>query len=280
MMKIVIDEIHYHVEVCGNGRPLMLLHGFTGASTTWSELAKYLNSDYMCVMPDMIGHGKTSSPLNGDHYEITTVASHLIKILDELQVKKVDLLGYSMGGRVALAFAVNYPERVGKLILESASPGLETEEQRKERRKNDQQLATSILKNGVRAFVDYWERIPLFASQLLLPAEKKEQLRKQRLNNSAHGLANSLLYMGTGSQPSYWQQLVNLRMEVLFLAGSLDRKFCTIAEKMQKMTPFSKKMIVSNCGHAIHVEDCEKFGTIVSEFLSKKNDKGMNNNDS
>lgn len=274
MRKIVVDSVRYHVEIRGKGMPMLLLHGFTGDSSTWAQLAENLCLERTCIMPDIVGHGKTDSPENGLLYEIENVANHLKKILDTLKVEQVDLLGYSMGGRLALAFAVKYPERVRRLILESASPGIKSEEERLERRQKDEQLAMFILEKGVRVFVDYWEKIPLFASQLSLSSITKKAIREQRLKNSPSGLANSLLYMGTGSQPSYWDELIHLPMEVLYIVGSLDKKFCLLANKMQQLTRSSQKVVVPQSGHAIHVENCEKFGTIVSEFLSKKIDRG------
>lgn len=141
MRNFVIDHVRYHVELSGKGLPLLLLHGFTGDSTTWANLVEKLQLERRCIMPDIVGHGKTESPEDSSSYEIKTVASHMIQLLDRLKIKQVDLLGYSMGGRLALAIAVNYPERVRRLILESASPGLETEEERAERRQKDNQLA-------------------------------------------------------------------------------------------------------------------------------------------
>lgn len=125
-------------------------------------------------------------------------------------------------------------KKVRKLILESASPGLETEEERKNRSMNDFRLARFIKEEGIQSFVDYWETIPLFATMEKLPAETKRSIRKQRLNNSPIGLANSLIGMGTGSQPSWWENLSQLSCEVLLLTGEKDVKFCRIAEKMMK----------------------------------------------
>lgn len=272
-MNIVIDDVRYHYELFGQNDdipPLLLLHGFTGDGTTWEPLCKQLEEERQCIVLDIIGHGRTESPEDGKYYNINQVAYHLEQLLNALHIEKIDLLGYSMGGRLALTFAVHYPERVHKLILESASPGLKTEAERSARRLQDEKLAQFILEQGVQAFVQYWEGISLFRTQQSLPSYKKDKIRKQRLQNTATGLANSLLFMGTGTQPSLWSKMDKLPMEVLFITGKLDEKFCKIANKMCEITPKGQNIVVSRCGHAIHVEDCEKFDTIVSEFLSKK----------
>ncbi|MEH7304331.1 2-succinyl-6-hydroxy-2,4-cyclohexadiene-1-carboxylate synthase [Neobacillus drentensis] len=271
-MDIVIDGIHYHVEVYGDGLvPLILLHGFTGDSTTWAPFHECMGKLTKLVIPDIIGHGKTDAPDDVSRYEIEAAASDLKGILNQMGFEQVDLLGYSMGGRLALTFSHLFPGRVRKLILESSTPGLETEDERQQRRMKDAELAHFINAQGISAFVDYWEEISLFSTLKRLPLESQQKIREQRLNNSPTGLANSLLGMGTGSQPSWWGKLGELSCEVLLLTGAEDHKFCHIAERMMKELKNSSWVVIEDSGHAIHVEEPEKFGTIVSDFLSKEN---------
>lgn len=267
-MNIVIDSIRYHVDTCGEGFPLLLLHGFTGDSSTWMDFCGQWGQHSSLLALDIIGHGKTDAPENVEKYNILRAADDLQQILEKNHIEKTDILGYSMGGRLALTFAVKYPHMVRKLILESASPGLETVEERKQRMNHDGKLADFIKKNGIEAFVEYWENIPLFESQKRLSDSVQLSIRQQRLNNSITGLTNSLLGMGTGSQPSWWDQLCHLEMDILLITGSMDKKFCRIADNMQNKLKKARMVTVENCGHAIHVEKREKFGTIVSEFLS------------
>lgn len=268
-MDRFIDNVHYHVEMCGEGFPLMLLHGFTGDSSTWAPFCQEWGSHSQLIMPDIIGHGKTDSPEELHRYTIESAANDLRLLLDELMIDKVDLLGYSMGGRLALTFCLLYPERVRKLILESATAGLVTAEERELRSEKDDELANFILQNGIIKFVDYWEKIPLFSSMGEARNEVKAAIRQQRLQQSPIGLANSLRGMGTGSQPSWWEELEEIACEVLLITGEKDAKFCRIAEKMAAQCKFSRRVIVEKSGHAIHVEEPEKFGTIVSGFLAQ-----------
>jgi 2-succinyl-6-hydroxy-2,4-cyclohexadiene-1-carboxylate synthase len=270
-MKIISDGIQYHVEVYGEGSiPLVLLHGFTGDASTWTPFYDAWGKQVKLINPDIIGHGKTDSPDVLSRYQIESVAKDLKTILDQLAVKQVDLLGYSMGGRLALTFALLFPNEVRKLILESASPGLATENERHLRRLKDAELAKFINEQGIRSFVDYWEEIPLFQTMKRLPSVQKQIIREQRLNNYPPGLANSLLGMGTGSQPNWWGKLNELTCEVILLTGEKDKKFCDIANKMMKELKNSSWVVFEGSGHAIHVEEPEKFGTIVSDFLSKE----------
>jgi 2-succinyl-6-hydroxy-2,4-cyclohexadiene-1-carboxylate synthase len=266
-MEIVIEGIQYHIETCGEGDPLLLLHGFTGDSSTWLPFCESWGKHSRLIIPDLIGHGKTDVSDAAGRYKIERAAEDLSHILEKLDCKKVNVLGYSMGGRLALTFAILYPEKVNKLILESSSPGLLTESERAERRMKDGELADFIKEKGMEKFVDYWENIPLFSTMRNLPQKIKEKVRQQRLSHTPQGLANSLIGMGTGAQPSWWGKLGELNHQVLLLTGEKDEKFCRIAEKMQNLLKNSSRMVVENSGHAIHVEVKEKFGTIVSEFL-------------
>lgn len=271
-MNVKINGVDYHVEVSGVGFPVILLHGFSGDITTWSKCEKGLMKNTRIIKIDLVGHGKSSSPDSIERYEMKSVVEDLRIIFQKLNIVQADVVGYSMGGRVALAFSLMNPTLVRKLVLESASPGLVTEEEKSSRRKQDQLLASNIKQNGIDWFVEYWGNISLFESQKKLPALIRQRIKEQRMQNSIKGLANSLIGMGTGSQPSYWDNLNEYSGEVLLLTGSIDKKFVMIAEKMSKYLKNSQWVNIDGCGHAIHVEQPEKFGTIVSGFLSNKSD--------
>lgn len=267
-MKTMINGVRYNVEQCGDGFPLVLLHGFTGAASTWKPFCPIWGQHSTLLMVDLIGHGETESPGDIARYDIKKAAMDLKAILDQLGIEKADFLGYSMGGRTAITFASQYPERVRKLVLESTTPGLVYPEDREARIQQDHKLANKIEQEGLKQFIDFWESIPLFQSQLNLPAEVREQIRSQRLRNEPVGLANSLRGMGTGAQPSWWDKLEDFDFETLLITGELDEKFCKIATEMASRLPNPTHLTINGCGHAIHVEEREKFGTIVSEFLS------------
>lgn len=268
-MKIDANGVFYHVEIVGSGEPLVLLHGFTGSIDTWKMLQKQLAHSFQLIMIDIIGHGNTESPHDFKRYSMKHSVKDMIAIFDQLKLDKVNLLGYSMGGRLALSIAILHPKRVKKLILESSSPGLKTEEERQNRRMSDDALATMIIDKGMEAFIHYWENIPLFASQKTLPQQVKEQIRLGRLKNSPLGLANSLRGMGTGSQPNWWNSLSLVDLPVLLICGKLDMKYCQIADEMNTLLPHSLVKKLEGCGHTIHVEQPKIFGNIVYDFLTE-----------
>lgn len=266
-MKVSVNGTDYHIDMVGEGFPLVVLHGFTGNGASWRRFGDLWSNGAKLIMIDIIGHGETEAPCDPERYSMDYAVGDLAELLRSLGIDYADFLGYSMGGRLALSFAVKYPEMVRKLVLESASPGLKTEEERVERRENDALLAKRICNEGLRQFVDFWEGIPLFQTQTKLPVEVQQRIREQRLTNSELGLSNSLIGMGTGAQTSNWEALSELTCETLLITGSLDKKFCQIASEMCELVKNSKWIVVDGCGHAIHVEQEEKFGTIVREFL-------------
>ncbi|PLT29304.1 2-succinyl-6-hydroxy-2,4-cyclohexadiene-1-carboxylate synthase [Peribacillus deserti] len=267
-MKILCSGIEYNIEIRGEGEALVLLHGFTGSAENWDYPSRFFSENLKLIAIDIIGHGKTESPTDLSRYSMVRVVEDLKLIFDTLNIGKAAILGYSMGGRLALSFAALYPEYINSLILESASPGLNNEQERDVRTKSDWKLAEFIEGKGMEAFVDYWSHIPLFQSQLLLSKEEQESIKKQRLNNTKHGLANSLRGMGTGAQASWWNTLKTLSFRVLLITGSLDKKFCKLAAEMNELLTAGVWVIIENAGHAVHVEQPEEFGHIVSDFLA------------
>lgn len=263
-----VGKNKYHCITAGKGEPLVLLHGFTGTSATWRPFMERWASAFRVIAIDLPGHGKTATP---DFPNMIEFCDELAEILRLFSIKKCHLLGYSMGGRVALSFSKRHPDYLDSLLLESASPGLKTESEREQRRQQDQQLADKIVTEGVPAFVDMWEKLPLFATQTALPRAVQQAVREERLGQTEAGLAKSLREMGTGVQPSWWDQLHALRMPVYLIVGNLDEKFVRINQAMEKTMTQSELVVVHESGHSVHVEQAEKFATIVMEFLYLKN---------
>jgi 2-succinyl-6-hydroxy-2,4-cyclohexadiene-1-carboxylate synthase len=268
-MKIETNGVQYHVKEVGDGEPLLLLHGFTGSGENWSPYILEWSGQFKLIIVDIIGHGNSESPKDQERYQMDRVVEDLHFILQHLNINKINLLGYSMGGRLALSFAANYPNVIRSLVLESSSPGLKTEEERQIRVANDEKLARKINEGGLAAFIDFWESIPLFETQKRLTPEIQNALRTQRLKNDPLGLANSLIGMGTGSQLSWWTKLASMEFPVLLLCGEEDVKFCRIAEEMDNLLPNSVLKVIPKSGHAIHVEQRQIFGKIVKEYLNK-----------
>ncbi|WP_047983650.1 2-succinyl-6-hydroxy-2,4-cyclohexadiene-1-carboxylate synthase [Ornithinibacillus californiensis] len=263
-MRKVIRDCQYWYEVYGNGEAVVLLHGFTGSTKTWKYFVEKYQSEFKIIVIDLPGHGRTITP---SPISMEQCCYDLHAILTDAGVNSFHLVGYSMGGRTALTYAMYFQEQLKSLILESSSPGLATEEERIGRMANDENLAIKLEANGVKAFIDFWEKIPLFETQKSLPEDVVAEVRNERLSQTKEGLALSLRGMGTGSQPNWWGKLSSVTKPVLLLVGEKDNKFIQLNKKMHESLSNSKLKVVENAGHAIHVERPAFFGKIVEEFI-------------
>ncbi len=270
--RIKVNGVAINVEIL-EAKPghsfvtLVLLHGFTGSAASWGQhLNTFASYGFRVIALDMLGHGRSDVPLDSQRYTIEQCQVDILAVLDRLGVHEGEavLLGYSMGGRIALYTAFSSFFRA--LILESASPGLVDSLEREQRRRSDEQLAAKIEREGVETFVNYWEQLPLFASQRRLPHEQQQAVREQRLHNEAVGLANSLRGVGTGMQPALQERLATLSIPVLLVAGILDTKFCTIAQHVAQSLPNAQVRIVPDAGHTVHLEQPALFDHLVRDF--------------
>lgn len=236
---------------------MLMLHGFSGSGRVWQGLRF---AGWRISAVDLLGHGDTDAPAAPARYCLEYAASDLA----EMCAQPAFVLGYSMGGRLALYFALHYPEKVRGLILESTSPGLESEQERAARAASDSALADSIERDGIPAFVDQWERMPLFATQT---CDQRAALRPIRLAQRPHGLANSLRGMGVGVQPSLWGRLSEIAVPTLIVNGALDAKYCAVGERMAALISSAKQIVIPDAGHTTHLEKPEAFRTVVQAFL-------------
>ena len=244
----------------------VLLHGFTGSSQAWGPriVDGLAGAKLPPVLVDLPGHGKEVDRVDPARFTLDATLGSI----SAAGVWPTDLVGYSMGARIALHFAVAHPDRIRRLVLESGSPGLEGESERESRRAADEALAARLVADGVEAFVDFWENQPLFETRRALPAETWAYQRALRMRNDAASLAAALTALGTGSLPSLWDRLPGLATPTLLLVGELDAKFVDIAERMAASMPDATVVVVPDAGHTVHVERPAAWLEAVTGFLS------------
>ena len=261
------DGLHLRVVSSAGDTPVLLLHGFTGSSETWAPLRDALGDGFATLAVDLPGHGASGAPDNPGRYALGRLAADLARVLDAFGVERGTVLGYSLGARAALRFALDHPARVAALVLESVSPGIVDPEERAARRASDAVLADAIEREGVAAFVDLWEQWPLFASQAALSQATRERLRAQRLANRPRGLANSLRGAGAGAEAPIVEQLPTIGAPTLLVAGALDTKYVALGQLMERLMPRARLSVVEGAGHAVHLEQPAVFAALVAEFL-------------
>lgn len=224
----------------------MLLHGFTQTGRSWDDVRAALGGErYSPVLaPDLRGHGAAR-----DVRPVTFAA--VVEDLDGLVPPGTTLAGYSMGGRIALLFALAHPDRVARLVLLGASPGLADPVARAARRAEDEARAVALEEHGIEAFAAAWERLPLWHGQ---PPEVRARACAERLAQDPAALAASLRGLGTGVMGPLWDRVGELAMPVVLAAGERDAKFRALAEDMAVRIPRAEVALVAGAGHAAHLE--------------------------
>ena len=244
---------------------ILFLHGFMGSGADWTGAISALDERFYCVAPDLPGHG-ASLGLSPECYAIEGTTRALLDLLDDLDIERAALVGYSMGGRLALYLALRHPERCSRLYLESASPGIESEAEREERRRSDEEKAARLESGDLESFLDDWYRQPLFAA-----LARREGLLQAtigaRLRNDPTELARSLRGMGTGQQPSLWDELGALRVPALAVAGELDERYVAVARRMASLNPHVQAAVVTGAGHSVRLEAPEAYLTLLERSL-------------
>jgi len=258
-----------HTEVEGRGHPLMLLHGFTGDTSTMWPLGHEITGIRTVVAVDLPGHGATGVLDDHADYRFENTVDALAETTRQLGHDSVDVIGYSMGGRIALGLAVRHPDLVRSSVLIGATAGIVSDVERDIRRRTDDDLAEEILTDGLESFVDYWMDLPLFETQGRLGQNALHDAREQRLRNHPEGLAGSLRGSGSGNQPSLWRELHRVTGPVLLMVGDEDPRFRSLAIRMASGLPHAEIAVLPDAGHAVHLENPAAAVIAIRTFLDE-----------
>ncbi len=252
--------------VAGDGVPVTLLHGFTQSGRSWRELIAHMPEGWKWIVPDLRGHGETQVWKDAA-CTMDACTADLIRLWDALEVEKTHLVGYSMGGRLALHVAARHPERLLSLVTIGAHAGLE-EEAREGRRRGDEALAERIEKEGVEAFARHWGSLPLFAGLERRGPNYVAEIHAERLRNHAAGLACSLRGMGAGVMEPLWDDLVHVTIPCTFVAGQLDHGYVASARRLASTLTNGRLEIVPRAGHTVHQERPDAFARVLTAHLA------------
>jgi len=222
-----------------------MVHGFSQTERSWDAVG--LDDALALRVPDDRDFAATAAELGNAGGRATYI-------------------GYSMGGRLCLQLALDRADLVERLVLISASPGIEDDAERAARRSSDDDLARDVEREGVDAFLRRWLAQPLFAT---LPSERAG-LDERKAGNTTARLAHQLRALGQGAQPNNWRRLHELGMPVLLIVGSRDTKYVDIARRMQRTLPDSRLEVVEGAGHACHLENPEWVATHIASWLADR----------
>jgi 2-succinyl-6-hydroxy-2,4-cyclohexadiene-1-carboxylate synthase len=254
-----------------SGAPFVVaLHGFTGNGADFAPLAQAW-PELNWLAPNLPGHARDPHAPEApkDDCSLQATLRYLDSVAASTAHKPKILLGYSLGGRLALHWALAQPNRWAALVLIGGSAGLTNRGDRAARKAQDEALARQILSGGVAAFLDEWRQRPLIATQAQLPASWLRAMDANRAQLRAEGLAASLRGCGRGELESVEDRLAELSLPVLWCAGAEDEKYAALANQMAARCPRGESFIVPQAGHMAHLENCSAFAQGLRAFLQK-----------
>ena len=229
--------------------PVVLLHGFAGTAHHWDRVAGAMPPADVELRPLELADADPLTPEG---------ATRLVALRAP---RRFVLAGYSMGGRVALHVALALGGRVSRLVLISASAGIEDHAARAQRRAADEALADAIEREGLERFIERWRAVPLFAGD---PAWVGEAVAEDERRCSPAVLAASLRGLGPGSMTPMWGRLSELRMPVTILAGARDVRYVEEGRRLAEGIADATLEIIPGAGHRLAIEAPEAVARAVS----------------
>lgn len=277
--------------------PVVLLHGFMQSSTSWDSIARSLTNRFCVYVLDFIGHGLTEKSKKPARYTYEDMAASVDYFLRKVvcaqekrgrekrvhtrrdltnrsqtkhtQIKRAHVIGYSMGGRIALRLLQTSSDLLASVVLESCNLGCATQAERTEAAQRNQGWVDRIQHDGMESFVDYWETLPMFATQKELGWDKL--LHASRAANNPTSMVLCLQGSGKQAMPLTEVTLEAVRdqrkkgLSMLYIYGDKDAKSAAVAATLE-----SEGVLVSAipAGHNAHLEAPMLYLKEVVHFLA------------
>jgi len=249
MQDIYIDDQ-------GNGFPLVLLHGFLGSSEMWNPQKKFLSKHFRVITPALPGFGESHKLKS--HNSINDMAQTVLKCLEEMNIKKFNLLGHSMGGMIVQEMTKISGDKINKLICYATGPignipgRFETIDISRER------LRKEGIKETVRRVLKKWFVEEDKAKYFYLCENAAKETTEEAADNALIAMKNWRGY----------ENLKNIHNETLIVWGDKDISYnFEQVETLNKKIPKSSLIIFKGCSHNVHLEETEKFNNTIMDFL-------------
>jgi len=246
-----------------SGPAMVFLHGFLGSRLDWADTMNRF-SNVRCLAPDLPGHGQSPWDDTVDWDSLITTLNH--DVLSR-NLSDIVIVGYSMGGRIALEWARTAPGLIRGIILESASPGIETDVERRARAIFDRDIERRLRTMAPIDFIDWWCSLPMFGTLNTHP--NYSQLRQMRSQYSSTVMCRAFQTLSVTTRESVWDLMHTLPIWG-FITGEHDTKYAAIATRIIDRFPTVLVNILSNCAHNVHFQDIELFANSLSSILEAK----------
>lgn len=264
MPDIQVDGVSIHYEEHGAGDALVLAHGHSTSLEMWERQVGPLSERYRLVLYDMRGHGRSGAPEDLASYTMERYAEDQAALLDHLGIERAYVGGLSMGGMVALQFAVTHPDRVRALILSDTSaenpPGMSGDRAEQLWEVAQRFIAERGREEFARRLASNFRGMP----GLDISPEMEQRFTERLANAPLHG------HMGAAravrSRPSLVARLPELTMPVLIIVGDRD-PLVPAAAVMRQALPNARTVLISECGHGTAFAKAEPYNAAVLDFL-------------
>ena len=243
---------------------ILALHGFMGSGLDFNPIIKKLDSNIHWITPNLPGHGPNPK-IPHTHYSFNDTIHELHSITHNYP--KINLLGYSMGARIALLYALKYISQINSLILISPNPGISDLNERKQRKQWDDSTADSILNQPLQQFIHHWQNNPLIQTQKNIPKEIYNSLLENRCLSNPQGLSLSIRSLGTGSMPSQWESLHQITCSTFLITGEKDTHYESIARSIKEKIPHASHYSIPDAGHAPHLENLAYYTSLMELII-------------
>jgi 3-oxoadipate enol-lactonase len=261
MAVITINGLDIHYREAGQGRPVVLVHGFTGNSRNWALTVPALRPYYRLLSPDLRGHGLSAKPVLPEDYALEAMADDIVAFVGLLGLEGCHLVGHSMGGMIAQLVALKAPHLLRSLVLVDTSaepPGaLRTEERAR--------LVRVAMEQGMEAVWEAQLALNPMAEELRSQPELLQTWKEQFLMTSREAYIYCAQHIA--NRRPILDELKGLRMPVLIVCGELDEPFVGPSRRMHEAIPGSRLEIIAGCGHSPQIERPQEFNRLLLSFL-------------
>ena len=247
-------------------KPMLFMHGFTGNSSSWNSITPFIKNRN-CITIDLPGHGKSTFNKGIKDYDFKDWSEDLFIVLKHLGIKIIDICGYSMGGRLAIAFSAYYPNMIHSLILESTRLGIDKKGEKRNRIKNDNMQSLKIL-NNYALFIKSWEDKSFFKKQKQRNLKEWIRQKNNRISHNPEQLALSIKYLGLGKMPKFRNEFINFNFPIYIINGNEDNTYVEIGKQIRRLNKNVVQYIINDANHNTHIEKLDDYVNIISS-LSK-----------
>jgi pimeloyl-ACP methyl ester carboxylesterase len=263
-----VNGVRLYYEAAGKGRAVVFVHGFGCGIRSWDPQVEALRQQYRVIAYDVRGHGLSDAPSEAAAYSQATSIEDLRALLAHLKIRRTTLIGLSMGGNIALNFALMHPQRVSALVIADTGAGSDGTA---DWIAGAHGFATALETGGTEAFADMAMASPLFARYCAKGAEAQRLIRACLMTHRARGVAHTAREV-LAKRPTIYalqERLATLRVPTLLIVGQHDEPCVKVHDFMARTIPGARSVVLPGIGHLSNLEAPSQFNALLRRFLAR-----------